>query len=76
MSHSYIASRYGVQTSGLCLGINTTNVVNTMIPIFAMAQLFDMLVSVLTCLFQFCSCEDHYMSIDSLCVSFLHCVEM
>ena len=47
MSHSDIALRHGVQTSSLCLGINTTKVVNTMIPISAMAQLFDMLVSVL-----------------------------
>ena len=47
MSHSDIALRHGVQTSGLCLGINTTKVVDTMIPMSVMAQLFDSLVSVL-----------------------------
>ena len=47
MSHSDIALRHGVQSSGLCLGINTTKVVDTMIRIFAMAQLFNALFSVL-----------------------------
>ena len=46
MSHSDIETRYEVQMSHLCLEINTTKVVNTMIPISAMAELFNLLVSV------------------------------
>ena len=46
LTHSNIVLRYGVHMSGLGLETNITEVVNTMIPISVMAQLFNSLVPV------------------------------
>ena len=66
MSHSNIGQdAYAVQTSDIGLGTNTTKVGDKKIPTSAMTQF-------LTGLFQFCTCSDHFMSINYSYVSFQH----